>query len=266
MKSPKLAILFWFYKEHEICVNRLQLLKKYNPNLVIFGLYGGKQENEKSYKEKLGNFLDDFYTSPFTNSDWKWINGDLVLLDWYDKRGRNLEFDSAVVVQWDMLVFDSLENQFKGIAKDQIFLSGLKKLDNYTENNWDWTRPGREERKNYLNYIRYVSENYQYNHEPVCCLFVLEVFPRIFFEKYLKIKNKEFGMLEYKVPIYSEIFNIPFFEKDLGVHWWGNVKTMPMNAEPTEIETRYINKELGKKNGWRIFHPYFKKWNLSPLD
>ena len=33
-----LAILFWFYKEPEVCENRLQLLKKYNPDLKILGL------------------------------------------------------------------------------------------------------------------------------------------------------------------------------------------------------------------------------------
>jgi len=29
----KLAILFWFYKEQEICENRLKLLRKYNPEI-----------------------------------------------------------------------------------------------------------------------------------------------------------------------------------------------------------------------------------------
>ena len=35
----KKAILFRFYKEIDVCINRLKLIKKYNPELEIFGLY-----------------------------------------------------------------------------------------------------------------------------------------------------------------------------------------------------------------------------------
>jgi len=34
----KLAILFWFYKEPEICQNRLELLRQNNPTISIYGL------------------------------------------------------------------------------------------------------------------------------------------------------------------------------------------------------------------------------------
>ena len=47
----ELAILFWFYKEPEICLNRLKILKKYNPDLKIFGLFGGDIKEEKNYND-----------------------------------------------------------------------------------------------------------------------------------------------------------------------------------------------------------------------
>jgi len=37
----KLAVLFWFYKEPEICHNRLEILRQHNPTVPIYGLYGG---------------------------------------------------------------------------------------------------------------------------------------------------------------------------------------------------------------------------------
>ncbi len=255
-----LAVLFWFYKEPEICENRLQLIKKYNPNLKIYGLFGGEFSDTEMYKEKLGKYLDDFYAFDLNkNTDWKWINGDLMILDWHDKRGRGLDWDSIVVIQWDMLVFDSLMNQFSGIKKDQIYLSGLRNLDKEIENEWDWTNPGGKERKNYLSFLEYVKKNYGYaDNPPLCSLFILQVFPKIFFEKYLTVKDKEIGMLEYKVPIYAKIFGIPFYEKDLGTRWNGGPK--PLNAIPEEIPEDYIKKELAVKDGWRIFHPYYKIW------
>jgi hypothetical protein len=46
-----LAILFWFYKEPEICRNRLKLLKVKNPNTQIFGLYGGPDKKQSNSKQ-----------------------------------------------------------------------------------------------------------------------------------------------------------------------------------------------------------------------
>lgn len=257
-----LSILFWFYKEPEICKNRLEILKKNNPSLKIYGLYGGGLKQVENFQKILGSLLDDFYVSPYKDTDWKWINGDLMILDWYNKRGKNFTWDSMAIIQWDMLIFDSLKNQFPNLDKDQIFLSGLKRLDKHTEESWDWTQTSGKERINYLAFLKYVKEKYGYNEDPpLCSLFIFEIFPRIFFEKYLEVENKEIGMLEYKIPIYAEIFKIPFYQKDLGVLWDENYKQFPLNAIPKEIETSYINSELQNPKGWRIFHPYFKIWD-----
>jgi len=256
-----LAILFWFYKEPKICENRLKLIKKYNPSLKVYGLFGGKVSEAESYKEKLSDYLDDFYTFDLDkDSDWRWINGDLMILDWFDKKGRDLDWDSIAIVQWDMLVFDSLLNQFAGIKKDQIYLSGLREIDKEVENKWDWVEPGSKERQNYLEFLEYVKKNYGYTgRPPLCSLFIFQIFPRMFLEKYLTVKNREVGMLEYKIPIYAKIFGIDFFKKDIGVHWFSD-KQKPLNAVPKEIPRDYIDKRLKKKDDWRIFHPYYKIW------
>lgn len=258
-----LAILFWFYKEPEICQNRLELLKKKNPEVKIYGLFGGEPSEAQKYQEKLGEYFDDFYA--FTGnkeSNWKWINGDLLILDWYEHRGRNLDWDSISIIQWDMLVFDSLKNQFPEIKPGEIYFSGLKELDEETENNWWWTKPNGEERQNYLNFLEYVKQNFTYTSRALCCLFILEIFPRIFFDKYLSVSNKEVGMLEYKNPTYAKIFELPFYKRDLGVRWHEN-SVRPLNAIPEEIPTEYIKSELEKPQGWRIFHPYFKMWSID---
>lgn len=260
----KLAILFWFYKEPEICENRLQILKKQNPDLKIYGLYGGDINEAEKYRKQLGQYLDDLYVSPYEDSDWKWINGDLMILDWFEKRGVDLEWDSMAIVQWDMLVFDSIQNQFPNIKKDEIYLSGKRELDEKIENTWTWTMPDGEERKNYLEFLEYIKNNHNYEGEKICCLFIFQIMPRVFFKKYLTVKDKEIGMLEYKIPMYAKIFRIPFYEKDLGVHWSdkGKLEEMPLNAWPIEIKKEYINTELKKEKGYRIFHPYFEKWEV----
>jgi len=258
-----LSILFWFYKEAEVCINRLQILKQYNSKLKIYGLYGGDVTDAGYYKERLDPYLDDFYVfDSVTNSEWKWQHGDLMLQHWFEKRGYDLPWDSVAVVQWDMLVFDSLENQFAGLKKDQIFLSGLQKLDNETEKNWYWTSPNHDQRQRYTDFLDHIKNEYNYENELLCCLFIFQIFPRLFFEKYSTVKERELGMLEYKIPIYANIFGIPFYKKDMGVRWHEK-KIKPLNAIPEEIPEAYIRKELRKKKGWRVFHPYFKIWEVD---
>jgi hypothetical protein len=268
----KLAVIFWCYKYPEICRNRLQILREYNPDIKIFGLYGGDRKNAKQFKQKIGEYFDDWYVSSLCSKprNFKWIHGDVMLLDWYTHRGKNLAWDSVVIVQWDMLVFDSLKKQFPRIKKDQIFLSGFRKLEPKVEKSWHWTRPDRPERKNYLAFRDYVKQ--QYNYSPNlfwCCLFILEIIPRKFFTKWQTVPDKLIGMLEYKIPTYADIFNIPIYRNKLGVLWdigmWQRNKgamsgRIPMNARGIEVQKDYIEKELKKPKGFRIFHPYNKIW------
>lgn len=259
----KLAVLFWFYKELDICENHLKLLKKFNPDVEVFGLFGGTKEDEPLFQEKLGKYLADFYTSPSEDPDWKWINGDLMILDWYEKRGKNLAWDSICVVQWDMLVFDSLLKQFDGLHEGEIYISGTRELSEEIESQWSWTKPDGEERPNYLAFCDYAREKYGYTEKVLCSLFILEVFPKIFFEEYLTVENRNVGMLEYKIPTYAKIFGIAFYEKDFGV-WWFDAPNdrshTPLNAYGTETDKAFIESELKNESGARIFHPYFQQW------
>lgn len=260
----KLAIIFWFYKEADVCINRLELIKQHNPKIKIYGLYGGNLKDASFYQKKLGKYLDNFFVSTLCNKrrDWKWINGDLMILDWYQNRGKNLSnWDSVLVVQWDALVLGDIKKQFPGIKKDEVFISGTRILDNNVESKWHWTKPGSKRRNNFLRFKKYVEKKYDYKNKLWCSLFILQVFPKSFFKKWNLIENKELGMLEYKIPTYAKILNFSFYKRNLGIWWFSKkVEKLPLNARPKEIGKEFIDKELKKKNGYRIFHPYFKIW------
>ena len=157
----KLATLFRFYKEPEICENRLQILKKYNPDLQIFGLYGGPAKDTEKYKEKLGKYFDDFYTSPYTDSYRKREHGDLVLLERYTSNGEKLPRDSIFIIQWDMLVFSSLKETFADYQKDQFYISGTKILDPEIESKRSWTSKD-EKKTSYIQFQKLIKEKYGY--------------------------------------------------------------------------------------------------------
>jgi hypothetical protein len=262
------TILYWFYKEPEITKNHLEIIRRHNPDHKIFGLYGGDVEHAADYEKLLGSLLDDMWVYPSTygaDSYDKWIHGDLMLLDWYDKRGRDLDWDSIAILQWDMLLFTDIATILPGMSNNQVFFSGLRDMDEQLEQQWTWTTPTKQYRQDYLAFTDFVRATYGYDKPLKCCLYILEILTRQFFENFLQLDNKKLGMLEYKDPTLAQIFGLDIFEKDIGVFWdsaeQGSATHLPLNAETIAIRQDYIQGELARPDGWRLFHPYKELWH-----
>lgn len=274
----QLAILFWFYKEPGICLNRLELLRRNNPNTPIYGLYGGDLQTVDQYKSLLKPYLNDFYV--FTaNEDpyWKWIQGDLMITHWFRDRGQHLEWDTIVVVQWDMLVFGAVEELFSMLKQDEILLSGLRSVAE-VENDWQWVSSKIPDlRQRYLEFLAHVRKIYDYKQNPLGCLFIVVGFPRTFLAQYSKVENPELGFLEYRIPVYAQIFGTPFCENHPFQAWWVDADPIfwaknpmkrawnslhlrlnpnPLNPAKLEISLIPIYNHLNTSTGARIFHPY----------
>lgn len=255
----QLAILFWFYKNPELCQKRLALLRNHHPNIKIFGLYGGPKTKAPLFKQKLESLLDNFYLCPERSAQRKWRHGDLMLLDWYVKRGKNLKWSHLAIVQWDMLVHTDLRKLFPQLGKNEIYFSGLRDIVPSLEKRWSWTSPRiPRERRLFKKFQTWIKSTYELKDPLPCCLFIFQIFPRVFFDKFKKLRNPEFGFLEYKLPCLAKAWGLKFRRKDLGVWWYESRGQQPLNALPKEIPSSFIKNELAKSGGWRIFHPVFK--------
>jgi hypothetical protein len=285
----KLAILFWFYKKLGICKNRLELIRKNNPNTAIYGVYGGNLATVNEYKLQLDPYLDDFYAfSEPKDPNWKWLHGDLILTDWYRERGKDLPFDTVVVVQWDMLIFGAVEQIFSMLEPDRILLSGLRSIAE-VEDNWHWVTPKvPDERRRYLEFMEHIVKTYDYQQDPLGCIFIVACLPRIFLDAYSQIEQPELGFLEYRIPIYAQIFGVticehhpfkvwwidedPYFNSQNLIHRFMNFFILKFNANslrPTFQPTRSdislipIFKNSIAPKGDRIFHPYQTMFPMS---
>ncbi|XGV94357.1 MAG: hypothetical protein ACAF41_00370 (plasmid) [Leptolyngbya sp. BL-A-14] len=274
----KLAILFWFYKEPKVCQNRLEVLRQNNPNIPIYGLYGGDLKTANQYESLLKPYLNDLYAFTLDkDAHWKWIQGDLMITHWYQERGKHLEWDTIILVQWDMLVFGVVEDLFSMLKEDEILLSGLRPIAE-VENDWQWVSPKIPDlRQRYLEFLAHVRKVYDYKQNPLGCLFIVVGFPRTFLEQYSKVEEPELGFLEYRIPIYAQIFGTPFC-KDHSFHaWWVDADPVfwaknpvrrawnslrlrlnpnPLNPAKREISLIPIYCHLSTEMGARIFHPY----------
>lgn len=243
-------------------MNRLEILKKYNPKTKIFGLYGWPQKDEKIYKKALGELLDDFYTSPYTDSERKWKNWDLVITDRYKMRWKILERDSLYVIQRDMLIFEPIDKLFSSYQKDQFYIPGTRVLDKNIESKRHRTSKATE-KPTYEKFKQLIKQKYWYTKKLLCSLPTFSIFPRIFLEKYSKLEDNLTWFLEYKMPTYAKIFGLKLYKKDTGMQRFQLKGEYPQNAIPREISQKYINKELKKEKWRRMFHPYFKIWDQN---
>ena len=106
-------ILFRYHKELLICRNRLAQLKKLNPTVKIFGLYGGEEINFPKYKKALEPFLEHNYCLKDETADWLWKNGDLGMRLWYKTVGNKINFEMLHFIEWDLLLVNSLDKIYK---------------------------------------------------------------------------------------------------------------------------------------------------------
>ena len=254
------AILFWFYKDVEVCENRLRILRYYNPDVPIFGLFGGDVGKVAEY-ERLNAYFDDMFVfDQARDSHWKWLNGDLMITEWFRRRGHSIRWDTLVIVQWDMLFYGHLKKVFNGLQKGEMLLSGLRPIGE-VEPRWTWVNPVNPDLFNeYRDFISHVRKRYGFHDEPLCCLFIVACFPREFLDKYSEIDSPELGFLEYKIPVYGQIFGIPFSTRNSFDPWWDDLEERKANttlaAAGREIDWKVICLNLFTYNGKRVFHPY----------
>jgi hypothetical protein len=266
----RLAVLFWFHKDVKVCVNRLQILQKYNPILKIYGLYGGNLHNEDLFKTNLSPFLDDFFAFK-GNQDpsWKWLNGDLVINDWFRERGLTLVWDTITIIQADMVVIGNVPKIFKDIKEREILLSNTRPVEEVIGWWWRMKEPG--EQQAYKDFYYYMVEELGYCYKPSCCQYVIVCLPKVFLEKYSKIENPELGFIEYRVPMYAQLFQIPFVKARQFDCWWRfdpdtvNVPlyNRPLTASKIQVRLRTFLWNLSRKSGSRIFHPFDNFFPIS---
>lgn len=259
-----LAILFFFYQDAEVCEDRLQLLRKLNPDTPLFGLYGGSAGERAGMTARLAPRLDDLYVFDQDREPyWKWRNGDQLIAAWHRDRGHRLAWDTIVVVQWDMLVLEPIASLFGMVGEGQMLMSGLRPLAE-VEDWWGWAKRKSKHRAELDQFMGYAADTFDYRGPALCALFIVVCLPRAFLDRYVAAGVTELGFLEYKIPTLAQAFGIPFCREHPFTPWW-DTDPRTRNAEPRlrvlnalneDIDPGVVRAELERPGGQRIFHPY----------
>lgn len=247
--------LFRFHKRPDVCLDRVRMLHRLNPGLRIFGLC--EERVYRRAREMLGGELEDIHYTTGRTSHWKWMHGDLEVRQWFIDRGSRIDFDVLHVIEWDMLFFESLAKAYGMVPKGGMGLTGLVPLKS-VESRWSWTSE-RPYRQRWLKLLSYARERYGYSGEPYACLGGSPCLPRRFLDEYSSIRVPELAHDELNYPLFAQIFGIRLYD-DGFFTWFDRDRYRFFNAKGIEVSERDIAVELGRRDGRRVFHPYYGKW------
>jgi hypothetical protein len=260
----RLSILFWIYKDVDLCINRLRMLRRLNPELSIYCLYGGPLEAAEAFREGLEPWVHDFHVfSEERSPRWKWLQGDQLITNWYRERGVDLPWDTIFIAQWDLLMLSPLQELCAALEPEQLILPGLRCIRD-VEHFWWWVRPGSSELEEYQRFSQALASSGLLPEDPLCCNFVAAALPRRFLDRYAAIPDPDGGFLEYKIPMYAQAWGMdfcrshPFNPVWTGERERGRVTTylQTMHAEKQPIRRPTLLLNAVSPWGSRVFHPY----------
>jgi hypothetical protein len=257
----KRIALLQFHRDWDVCANRVQILRAFNPDVEIYGLFGGEEECLEEAKIALGADVRDVYFLRGRNSRWKWQNTDLAVREWFRDFGRGLDFDVVHVVQWDLLLLDSLSNIYGHVPPDALGLTGMTPVEKIA-GGWHWTL--NEPHKSELGQLREVVRERFEDGEPfIACLGPGYCLPREFLRRYADLDVPELGHDELRLPLYGRLLGFRLVDTGFYPAWFDPEGEKFFNANGDEIEKARIRSELSLAGGRRVFHPYRQVFEYS---
>lgn len=249
----KRIILFRYHHQFERNKELLRFYKYLNPEIKIFGLYGGTEEDFAQASQILDGILENNYILQLSDPDWKWKNSDMGFQAWYNDFGHTIDFDMLHIIEWDLLLFEPIDKLFAHVPQGNLALTGLIKLEKI-KNKWYWTRNERK-KKEWEQLLEYFKTKHQYNHQPMAMIGPATTLPRAFLDKVRGIQIPDLSNDEVRIPMLAQVFGFEMHDTGFFRKWFSKKEFRYFNANSFVIEMKYIKKELEKKYGRRAFHP-----------
>ena len=235
----KRIILFRYHAHLDVCRERIALLRRYNPDTPLYGLYGGPREDE-AVARTLD--LDEVFTLPIDDPYWKWKNGDLCVRWWYREVGRYLVWDMVHVIDWDILLFEPVETWYRHVT-DGVALANAASINIYESTGWWWIT-GDHGASDYRHLRDLARERLGYTGTPTVGVFPGASFSREFLRRYGEIEVPSLCNDEVRVGLFAGAFGMTVHRIEGGTYF--------------NCEKEYFSRERireGYAAGVRFFHP-----------
>lgn len=254
--------LFRYHDHLDVCKNHLELFRKFNPDIPVYGVYGGKPEDFEKYTKEL-NILSGNYCLTELDQESKWKSFDYALKEWYRNAGRKINFEQLYLIEWDFILLESIDKVYKRIPVGSAGFSGLIKLKKI-EKKWYWTGNA-QRREEWIKLMNFVKEYYKYNSDPYGVLCPGFTVPRKYLEGLLDIQLPNLGNDELRFPIYAQLLNINMEDTRFYRKWFSKREWRYFNCNNKEISEKRMFRQFRWRWGRRAFHPFRNMIDLERI-
>jgi hypothetical protein len=257
-------IVFRFDREPLVCRSRVALLRELNPGVPIHGMYGGPHGYRQAAFQLAGRRVlgvDSLWTASPEPARWNWLHGDLTLAAWYRDVGHMLAFDVAHVIEWDLLLLDSLARVFASVPDDAVGLTALTPLSR-VEGCWEWIdEPAHRHEWELL--LGEARRLWDYDAEPFACWGPGQCLSKAFLERFAAVDLPKCGHDELRLPLVAQALGFRLADTGLRHRWLDADEDRFFNLTSTEITLTDIRAECSRPDGHRAFHPVRRRFNLD---
>lgn len=250
-------VLFRFHERFDVCRDRIALIRKLNPGVHVYGLYGGRDGFENELTDLIPVYAPSLSNQfALSRTNWMWKHNDLGIRAWFALFGRDLEFDMLHVLEWDLLVLEPLEKAFAAVNEGEVGLTGIRPLAD-APRNWPWmrTEPSVSEWHGLLATARI---EFGYDKTPLACQGPGMCLPKAFLERYSAAHVLQLCHEELRLPLYAQCLGFKVVDTGITADW----VTPFFNCQKREIRRDVVERELAKPDGCRVFHPFFETFGV----
>ncbi len=261
--NRKFIILYRYHKDFDLVLQRIKLIKLIDPEIRLFGIFGGEYSKFKEAEDYFSDYFENNYLIKVEDGKWKWLHADITYQMWYNDVGKGIDFDFVAVMEWDLLYMEKIENLFPNIKENEIHVSGLIPLKKISKC-WFWANS-----ENYKKYLVFKGQVEKLHHKvpseyailgPGLCM------PKSFLNDLSRIKLVDAYITdELKIPIWSQLLGYNLVSNNFYRNWFSFFEQKYFNANTINIDLKTIEKQLLKNNGRRAFHPFREKIESQTL-
>ena len=247
-------ILYRYHKDFQLVLKRLKLIKHIDPNIPIYGLYGGEASNYDEATKILEPYIEDNYLIKVEDGIWKWLHADITYQMWYNDVGKTIDFSYIAVLEWDLLYMETIKNLFPKLNNNELRVSGIIPLNKIAKN-WYWSTSDRI--RKYETFKEKVEVFYNIKLEDYAMLGPGLCMPRNFLEDLNNAKLFEAEISdELKIPVWAQVFGYKLVSNNFYRTWFSSLELNFFNSNIIDVNPDTVKKEMNKAKGRRAFHPF----------
>jgi hypothetical protein len=245
------AIVLMFHAQSQIVRNRLEGLRLLNPEVDVYGIYGGPRDALGSFSGLRPHF-DDFWVAPDSGKAWQWFNNDLVLVSWFQDRGASLPWDQIVVQDWDFVTTQRAAELSLHSART-LLLPGARPLADL-RSDWVWVQPWSEHYHHFTAFLAHPSID---SSNLWASQFMFASLSRAFMSEYSSAAPGVPGFVEYRLPSLAAGLGFSFLPSALEPYW-GDRGDILLNGTQDAVPLRHAIARLTNPSGPRACHPLYE--------